>query len=124
MARALTAGVSPDWCDALTQACQTVVTLTGQLGAMGMKGDVEGMMSHSSDYLELMSILVIAWQWLAMAAAAQEGLQRAPASEPFYQGKLCAAQYWFATEVTRIEQLATLCREREDSYVRMQADWF
>jgi hypothetical protein len=79
---------------------------------------------HSVDYLELFSILVVAWQWLEMAAAAREGLAKGGPSAAFYEGKLCAAQYWLATELPRIRELATLCRSGEDSYARMKAEWF
>jgi butyryl-CoA dehydrogenase len=41
----------------------------------------------------------------------------------FYEGKLCAAQYWIRTELPRIGALATLCRDGEDSYFRVKADW-
>lgn len=73
-----------------------------------------------------MSIAVIGWQWLLQAAVAKEKLA-AGASESdraFYEGKLCTAQYWLQTEMPRIEQLAELCRNGEDSYARMHPDWF
>ena len=41
----------------------------------------------------------------------------------FYQGKLAAAQYWFATELPRIDHLAALCRSGEDSYLALDPDW-
>ena len=91
---------------------------------MAAGGDVDAMMRHSADYLDIMSVLTIAWQWLAMAAAAQEGLERGAGAEDFYRGKLCTAQYWFHTELPRIAHLAHLCRTAEDSYARMQDAWF
>ena len=114
------------WCDALEHACQDALSLTAELGARGLSGDTEGMLRHSVDYLELLSIVAVAWQWLAMATAAHVGLVAEPSPEDadFYRGKLCAAQYYFATEVPRIEHLATLCRSAEDSYERMRPEWF
>jgi hypothetical protein len=82
------------------------------------------MMLHSADYLELFSTVVIGWQWLLQAAAAAEALARGAEPAGFYEGKLCAAQYWIATELPRIGQLASLCRAAEGSYARMQPDWF
>jgi butyryl-CoA dehydrogenase len=56
--------------------------------------------------------------WLAQAAAARE----AKRDEPFYRGKLLAAQHWIRTELPRIPHLAALCREGEDSYARLQPE--
>ena len=55
---------------------------------------------------------------------AAEGLARGTASEAFYRGKLCTAEYFIKTELGRVGWLAALCRSGEDSYARMQADWF
>jgi butyryl-CoA dehydrogenase len=123
--RAREAGVDAKLCEAVERASRLVGELTMELGAAGLGGQVERMMLHSADYLELFSVLVVAWQWLAMAAAAKGGLSRDRADlAGFYEGKLCAAQYWIATEVPRIEALAALCRSAEDSYARMKPEWF
>ena len=53
--------------------------------------------------------------WLATAGA--EFAER-------YEGKLAAAQYWFAVELPRVPLLAGLCRTGEDSYARMRPEWF
>jgi butyryl-CoA dehydrogenase len=82
------------------------------------------MMLHSADYLELFSIVCVAREWLEMAAAAKEALAGAPGElTGYYEAKLCAAQYWFATELPRVEHLAHLCRSGEDSYQRLDPDW-
>ncbi len=125
-ARARAAGVEPGWSDALEDAFQQAAALTRELGARGMAGEVDVMLRHSTDFLELFSVVAVAWRWLAQGAAAKEGLSRAPSPEDvaFYEGKLAAAQYWFAVEVPRVPLLAHLCRTSEDSYARMRPDWF
>lgn len=123
IARAREAGVDAAWCDALAAALERVGALTMQLGGRGMSGDVAGMLLHSADYLELFSVLIVAWQWLAIAAAAKTGLHARP-GDGFYEGKLCAAQYWFATELPRVAQLADLCASGDDAYGRMDPSWF
>ncbi|WP_233583227.1 acyl-CoA dehydrogenase, partial [Corallococcus sp. CA053C] len=129
-ARARAAGVDPAWSDALEDALQQASALTLELGARGMAGEVDAMLRHSSDFLELFSVVAVAWRWLAQAAAAKEALTRAASKDAggsdraFYEGKLAAAQYWFAVEVPRVPLLAHLCRTGEDSYARMHADWF
>ncbi|WP_437567012.1 acyl-CoA dehydrogenase [Sorangium sp. So ce542] len=122
--RARRAGVEPAWCERLGASMSLLGELTMHLAEAGLRGDVERMLRHSADYLELASILVVAWQWLAMAAAAREGLARGASPAGFYEGKLCAAQYWFSTELPRAQALAALCRSGEDSYARMRPEWF
>jgi butyryl-CoA dehydrogenase len=123
-ARAAAAGVDPAWIAAVRDAGAAIGALTAALGARGLGGDVAGMMLHSADYLELCSIWVIGWQWLAQATAARAGLVAGRGDAGFYEGKLAAAQYWIRTELPRVAQLAALCRDAEDSYARMRPDWF
>ncbi|WP_437739734.1 acyl-CoA dehydrogenase [Sorangium sp. So ce1504] len=122
--RAQRAGVEPAWGERLGAALALLGEVTVQLAEAGMRGDTERMLRHSADYMELVSVVVVAWQWLAMAAAAREGLARGATPAGFYEGKLCAAQYWLSTELPRVEALAALCRSGEDSYARMQPGWF
>ena len=118
------AGVNGAWCDALEGAMATLADVTETLMGLGMTGDVDGMLLHSVDYMDLFSTLVIGWQWLLQAMAAQRGLETGEAhSADFYRGKLSAAQYWLCTEVPRIGYLATLCKEREDSYQKVEPAW-
>jgi butyryl-CoA dehydrogenase len=125
VAAAHEAGVEGAWCDALQAAVATVGELTAHLGGLGMAGDPEGMLLHSADYLSLLSIVVVAWQWVDMAAAAKRGLARGEETKrAFYEGKLYAAQYWIATELPKTTVLAELCRTGEDSYARIDASSF
>jgi butyryl-CoA dehydrogenase len=89
--------------------------------------DPERALSHSADYLDMLSTVVIAWQWLQMATAAQRALTDATSSErdqAFYRGKLQTAAYFFATDLPRVFQLADLCQQCERSYLDMHHDWF
>lgn len=126
--RAKRAGVPDAWLTRLQGSVTAVGEVTMQLGEHGMKGDVEAMMRHSFDYMEMLSIVVVAWQWIVQAAAAREGLARAEAvtagERDFYEGKLAAAQYWVLTELPRVGTLGALCRSNEDSYARAKPEWF
>ena len=124
--RAKRAGVPDAWLTRLQGSVTAVGEVTMQLGELGMKGDAEAMLRHSFDYMEMLSIVVIAWQWLVQAAVAKEGLARGPSEDDrdFYEGKLAAAQYWIFTEVPRVGTLGALCRSNEDSYARAQPSWF
>jgi butyryl-CoA dehydrogenase len=120
VARAREAGCDPALCDALEQAVGTVGAITMELGQRGMAGDADAMLGHSWDYLDMFATLVIGWQWLHMAAAAQS----APISEERKRAVEAATQYWICTEVPRIALLANLCRANEDSYIKARPDWF
>ena len=67
---------------------------------------------------------------LAMAPAGGRRARRSLASAPasaraeFYEGKVCAAEYWIKTELPRVELLASLCSAGEASYARMNETWF
>jgi butyryl-CoA dehydrogenase len=129
-ARADRAGVDPAWSAALRDAARSLAEVTTHLGALGMSGGVEGveaMLRHSADYLSLFAIVVVAWLWLWQAAVAREALAGTkdvtPADRDFYEGKLCAAQYWIATELPRARGLAEVCRGGDDSYARARPAW-
>ena len=120
--RARTAGVDPAWIAELARAVSVVGALTGELAQRGLAGDPDAMLLHAADYLDLFSTVVVAWQWIELAAVAREALAgplpRGGASrdEAYYRGTLATAQYWIRTELPRIDHLARLCREAEDSY--------
>jgi butyryl-CoA dehydrogenase len=110
----------------LEEAAQTLTGLTMTLAQLGLSGDRAGMLRHSVDYLELTAIAVVAWLWLRMATAASAGLEKGGADGArgdYYNGKLRAAAYWFATEVPRIPQLAALCAGNEESYETLRPEW-
>jgi len=131
VARAQRAAIFPTLCERLAETMASVLPLTMQLASKGLQGDVEGMLLHSADYLQLLSIVVVSWQWLLQAAVAAEKLAAGTLTtdmqtteRDFYEGKLCAAQYWLATELPRVPQLLALCQQGEDSYARMKPEWF
>ena len=124
--RARAAGVDPAWCADLTAATARVGSVTAELAG---RGDPDAMLAHATDYLELFSIVVVAWQWLELATAAHRALAgplprgRASRDAAYYRAKLAAAQYWLATEVPRTSHLAHLCRSAESSYSRLDPAW-
>jgi butyryl-CoA dehydrogenase len=122
--RAGAAGVDASWCAAVEKAMGVVGELTMGLAGLGLGGKVEAMMLHSVDYLDLFSTVVIAWQWLLQAAVAKEAHAAGRGPTAFYEGKICAAEYWIHTELPRIDHLAHLCRSGEASYARMSPEWF
>ena len=120
--RARSANVETAWIAELERAVGVVGALTGELAQRGLAGDAAAMLLHASDYLDLVSTVVIAWQWLDLAAVASAALAgplprgRASRDVAYYRGLLAAAQYWIRTELPRIDHLAHLCRDAESSY--------
>ncbi len=120
IARARSAGVRATWCDALDKQLVAATEITMHLGGLGLANKVDEMLLHSADYLEMMGILAIAWQWLDAAAAAQTSLETSSGDRrAFYEGILAATQYWIATELPRARVLGELCMSGEDSYARV-----
>jgi butyryl-CoA dehydrogenase len=84
------------------------------------------MLAHSVDYLTLFSNLILAWQWLRMAAAASQGLagELDDDQTDYYRGKIEAESYWIRTELADNARLAVLCESAEDSYLKVpDAGW-
>jgi alkylation response protein AidB-like acyl-CoA dehydrogenase len=124
--RARHCGVDEELCDTVKIELARMTGLTQVLAARGLGGDVVGMLAHSVDYLTLFSNLIIAWQWLHMAAAACRGLGHELDDEQtsYYRGKIEAARYWIRTELADNARLAVLCESAEDSYLKVpDAGW-
>jgi butyryl-CoA dehydrogenase len=124
--RARQAGVDGAWCSRLEGSVAALAAVTEHLAGLGLAGDPGKMLLHAADFLDLCSTVVLGWMWIVQAAAAREGLARGPSEQDraFYEGELCAAPYWVATELGRVGHLAALCRGGDDSYGRMHPEWF
>lgn len=101
----------------LRAASQQVAEVTSALGAKGASGDLEGMLGHSADFLEAMSLVVIGWAWVKLVNAASAR------DDDFARGLRAAAQYWLVTEVPRVRALLELCASGERSFLDVKAEW-
>ena len=101
---------------------QTTLQLTGLVGQKG----VEVFLADATLYLELFSIVAVAWQWLNQAVAAQTALNGKPKSTDinFYQGKLVTARYFFAYELPKINGLAQRLTDNDPLTVEMESSFF
>jgi len=80
-------------------------------------------LAHATDYLDAFSTVVIAWQWLELAAAAAERAARTGESG-FTRAKRAACAYWLATELPRVSHLIDLVRSDETSFTALAPDDF
>jgi len=126
--RASDAGLDVGWVADLRGAVDQVNELTAELATRGLAGDPDAMLVHATDYLDLFGTVVIAWQWLELATASRYALAgplprgRASRDASYYRANLAAAQYWIQTELPRVDHLAKLCRDGEDSYANLDVD--
>ncbi|MFL5405788.1 MAG: acyl-CoA dehydrogenase [Myxococcales bacterium] len=111
---------TPEEQSALASALEKIAATTMELAQRGMGGDRDGMLAHSVDYLEAFSILVVAWQWARMAAAARRGVEKASAD--FYRGKIAAAQWFFANQLARVPTLCDICLN-DRSFLDARQEW-
>jgi alkylation response protein AidB-like acyl-CoA dehydrogenase len=106
-------------------------TLAGETtraaGARMQAGAVREVLANAQHYMTVLGHLSIAWMWLQQAVVAQRALTMQGAEGPdrdFYQGKLQATRFFFATELPQIELAARLVREADATAYDMQVDWF
>jgi len=76
------------------------------------------MMAHSSDFMEMLSVVVVAWQWLRMARIAES--RRTSLGNDFVEGKKRAAGYWFVHELSKTAALAQLIVDDDDTFFGME----
>lgn len=67
--------------------------------------------------------MVMGWMWLRIATAAQR-LQADHGSRPFLSGKLQAARYFYARELSRVPEWAHRLERNDSTAFEMKEDWF
>lgn len=88
-------------------------------------GEVRLVLANASHYMTVLGHLSIAWTWLWQAVVATRALPNAnDLDRPFYQGKLQACRFFFATELPLVEHAARLVSGADDSAFAMQDAWF
>ena len=82
-------------------------------------------LANAEYYMTLLGHLTIGWFWLQQAVVAQRALPQANAADvDFYNGKLAACHFFFATELPKVELAARLVRDADPSAFVMQPKWF
>lgn len=97
-----------DLAEALQKSLQALLQVTAQLMEFAMLGKMDEFLADSVLYLEMISIIAIAWQWLKQALVSVDkmaGLTSQPDID-FYLGKLFTCRYFFDYELPKIQGLA------------------
>ena len=88
-------------------------------------GEVRQVLANAQHYMTLLGHLSIAWVWLWQATIAARALPSANAiDQPFYEGKLQACRFFYATELPLIEHAAKLVSQVDDTAFAMRDEWF
>lgn len=93
----------------LTAAIARVESTAAKLGAVAMEKGPEAFLADATLFLEMFGTMVIAWQWLTMAAAAGESLGSGKPRKKerlFLTGKIHTARYFYAYELPKTRALA------------------
>ena len=103
--------------DALTALHQ----VTSFLMEVSAKGNIELFLADSTLYLELFSIVAVAWQWLLQAVTAAQKLGRdlLESDSWYYRGKIATMKYFFHYELPKIEGLRGRLMEADGLTVNM-----
>lgn len=111
-------------CNDLAKASGKVQKVTNHL--LEISGlNVEAYLADATLYLEMVSVVAIAWQWLRQADVAQTALNADSALDAdFYQGKIMAAKYFSEYELVKVDMLAKRLLSNERVTVEMRDEWF
>jgi len=103
----------------LQDVTQHLITIARQQGP-------EVFLADATLYLELFSIVTIAWQWLLQGVAVQKALRNGAkkADLNFYHGKMFTLRYFFAYELPKTLGLAKRLMGDDRLTVEMEPEYF
>lgn len=115
-----------DLAEALEKALILLLEVTSRQLSLAAQGKMEEFLADSVLYLEMTSIIAIAWQWLKQAITASNSLcsESEPNDSNFYQGKIYTCRYFFDYELPKIESLAIRLKADRKVTVEMPAVCF
>jgi butyryl-CoA dehydrogenase len=92
----------------LAEALQSLQAVTMKRIEVAMQGDNEKFLADATLYMEMFSIITVAWQWLKMGSLAAKQIDQAAGEDErkFYASKLHTMRFYFAYELPKIKGLA------------------
>ncbi len=98
---AASAKTFPVQAEALGRAAAGIAEVTQHLGKVYVEQGAEAYLADATLYLDYFGLVVIAWEWLRMAASAQARLDAKDGllSADFYRGKVATMDYFFEYEL-------------------------
>jgi butyryl-CoA dehydrogenase len=103
--------------DQLAKDMKTIEKVLTKLYGYSVQGKIEQYLSDATVFLEMMSFIVIGWQWLKMSISARKKLSDPGLSiseKQFYQGKIQTLEFYCKYELPHVSAFAnTLMNEKE-----------
>uniref|UniRef100_UPI003593E76B acyl-CoA dehydrogenase C-terminal domain-containing protein n=1 Tax=Aquiflexum sp. TaxID=1872584 RepID=UPI003593E76B len=84
----------------------------------------EEFLADATLYLEYLSILTIAWQWLHQGLIAHQNLSKGSPEKDFYHGKIMCMRYFFEYELVKMDGLGKRLVSDDMVTVEMRGEWF
>ena len=93
------------YAEQLKNASKTLEATLMHLLGFAMQGEHERYIADATIFMEMMSSVVLAWQWLKMATTAKTAIvtSQMTYSEEFYSSKIHTMKYFFKYELPKIE---------------------
>jgi butyryl-CoA dehydrogenase len=109
----------------LGNSLKLVGETTQAVARLMAQGQVRLALANAEHYMHLLGHITIGWFLLQSAAVAQRALAQAKGDDvDFYQGKVQACRFYFATELPQVELAARLVRDADPCAYDMQDGWF
>lgn len=112
----------------LEQELGRIESVLGHLTRFAIKGELENYLADATVFMEMTSIMVIAWQWMKQALVATEKLEAQDFSRntaAFYQSKVHTMQFFYRYELPHAAACAhTLVLPGELTQVKEPAQFF
>jgi len=99
----------------LAEKLGLVQTVLQSLMGYAMAGDYQRFLADATPFMEFFSTIVVAWQWLDIANAAQTALLTDSSlyGEEFYESKIHAMQFYFKYELPKTSGLAEILQDKQ-----------
>ncbi|MCW8196783.1 acyl-CoA dehydrogenase [Proteobacteria bacterium 005FR1] len=108
-----------EYAQSLEHALQALSATTEHLTSAASE-DIKLATANSTVYLNAFGHVVVAWQWLKQALAANRGLAAAQGDDQdFYRGKLAACRYFYRYELPQIHTQLALLDQLDDTCLNM-----
>lgn len=111
------------YAEKLEKYLQRAQQTSGHLFAKAGKNPEE-FLADATLYLEYLSILTIAWQWLHQGIISQKALDSGTPEKDFYQGKIMCLRYFFEYELVKMDGLGKRLVSDDMVTVEMRGEWF
>lgn len=122
-----TYGILKPYADELKNASKDLEKTLMHLLQFAMSGEHERFVSDATIFMQMMSTVVVAWQWLKMATVAQGHLEQNSGEngKTFYENKIHTMRFYYKYELTKVKSLSeTLMKDDVLTIAELKEDLF